>query len=64
MSRSDDPSSRSVSRKKSIAASPEVRAPKGAKKPKAKKERAPILFDADFGVALAIMPAQRRPQDA
>ena len=64
MSRSDDPSSRSVSRKKPLAASPEPRAAKAARKAKPKKERAPIPFDSDFGVAMAIMPTLRRPPDA
>ena len=64
MSRSDDPSSRSAPRKKPLVAQSEPRAPKAARKPKTKKVRAPVSFDTDFGVAMAIMPTLRRPHDA
>lgn len=65
MSRSDDPSSsRSAPRKKPTAVLGGLEAPKAAGKAKAASQRAPISFDVDFGVALAIVPTLRRPRDA
>jgi hypothetical protein len=63
MSRSDDPSSRTAPRKKPSASTPDAAPAKHDGRTKAKKPRCSVSFDSDFGLAMAIVPSQRRPED-
>lgn len=64
MSRSEDPSSRSVPPRKKTAAEEPERAAKAPRKAKAARKPEPQVLDSDFGLALRLVPAVRRPPDA
>ena len=64
MSHSDDPSGRTSSTRRKAAVAVDSRPEKPAKKSKIRKVEVAEAMDTDFGVAMAVVPALRRPTDA